>query len=50
MPWGWPNVFYGAPAGKFGPNVIVPCKFSDYAADRDTVLDYVLQAGAKKSP
>lgn len=50
MSWGWPNVLYSVPAGKLDLDVIVPWKFSDYAADRDTVLDYVLQAEAKKSP
>lgn len=38
----WPNVFYSVPAGKLAPDVTVPWKFSDYAAGRDTVLDYVL--------
>lgn len=40
----WPNVFYSVPAGKLGPDVTVAWKFSDYAAGRDTVLDYVEQA------
>lgn len=43
----WPNVFYSVPAGKLGPDVTVAWKFSDYAADRDTVLDYVLHATAQ---
>jgi hypothetical protein len=40
----WPNVYYSVPAGKLGPNVTIPWKFSDYAADRDTALEYVLDA------
>jgi len=40
----WLNVSYSVPAGKLGPDVTLPWKFSDYAADRDTALDYVLEA------
>ena len=42
----WPNVFYSVPAGKLGPDVTLAWKFSDYAAGRDTLLDYVQQAEA----
>ncbi|HET7174861.1 MAG TPA: hypothetical protein VFK21_02530 [Gammaproteobacteria bacterium] len=42
----WPNVFYSVPAGKLGPDVTVAWRFSDYAAGRDTVLDYVEQTEA----
>ena len=43
----WPNVWYSVPAGKLGPDVTVAWKFSDYAAGRDTALDYVLHAAAQ---